>query len=300
MGKSKKSSSVSTVAPPDYYKDDIVYALDEAKRLYDAGAPDYYGGQMTAGLDPLQQESMQRTVDMARAGNPLVKQAQGFASDVLGSQAGENPYLADMVKKMGLDANAAVMGNFNKSGRLGSGANVDTASRAYADATLPYMFDQYNRDMSNKFQAAGMAPTLAEQDYLDAGRIGTVGDIMQAQEQQKLSEDYNKWQYETNAPYTALDAYANLVYANPASDYTTTTSVQKTGGGGLGSALGTIASIASMFTPAGPLAGMASGMGFGVGSMLSGLGATNLGGGLMKAFGSGQQMLSGGNSIYWK
>lgn len=300
MGKSKKSSSVQTVSPPDYYKDDIVFALDEAKRLYNEGAPDYYGGQMSANLDPLQMEAINRTVDMARTGSPLVDQAQNVVSDMMTRQAGQNPYLDQMLAKYGADANAAVMANFNKSGRMGSGANAATAATAYADATLPHLFNQYNTDMSNRLNAASMAPTLAEQDYLDAGRIGTAGDILRGQSQQQLDEALQKWQYETNAPYTLLDAYTNTVYGSPAADYTTTTSVQKQSGGGLGSALGTIASIASMFTPAGPLAGMASSAGFGVGSMLSGLGATNLGGGLMKAFGSGQQMLSGGNSIYWK
>lgn len=237
---------------------------------------------------------------MARTGSPLVDQSQQFVSDILSTPSGQNPYLDQMLQKYGREANAAVMANFNKSGRMGSGANAATAASAYADATLPLLFQQYNTDQQNKFNAANMAPSLAEQDYLDINRIATAGDIMQAQDQQGINEAFTRWQYDANAPQKLLDAYLNSVYSSPAANLTTTTNTQKQSGGGLGSVLGGIASIASMFTPAGPLAGIGSSMGFGVGSMLSGLGATNLGGSLMGAFGSGQTMLQNGQSIYWK
>jgi len=277
-GKGKKTSTqTQTVELPPYLTNELKYGIEESRRLYDEGVPAYFEGPSYAGFDPLQQEAMNRTLDMARQGSPLVDKAQGFVGSTLDTPSGQNPYLDQYLQKIARETNAVVQSNFNKSGRLGSGANAATAGRAITEAQLPFLFSQYNQDNANKFQAAGMAPGLAEQDYIDVNRIGTVGDAQQGMSQNAINDALQKWQYETNGDATLLDQYLSRINDSGANALTTTTNMTQTkGGGGLGSVLGSALSLASMFTPAGPLAGLGAAGGFGIGSALQGLGMGNM------------------------
>lgn len=275
----KKTTSTQTVSSPAYLQNQLEYGASEARKLYDKGAPAYFSGATKAGLDPVQQEALQKTLALARSGSPIVRSAQKFAQDTLDTPSGQNPYLEAIVGKAQRDANALVVGNFNKAGRFGSGANVDTAGRAVTDASLPFLFNQFNADQNNKFTAAGMAPGLADQDYNDAARIGTVGDAYQQQSQNTIDDATAKWSYDANAPQQLLQNYLQSIYASPGNNDKTTVGTTKEGGGGLGSTLGTLAGLASTFATG----GMAAPLGFGIGSALSKHGMSTIGN-LMKQY----------------
>lgn len=292
MGKGgKTSTSTSTIAAPAYLQSQLEFGAQQARNLYEKGAPAYFSGPTKAGLDPVQQEALQKTLDLARAGSPLVKSAQGFAQDTLDTPSGQNPYLEAIVGKAQRDANSLVLSNFNKAGRFGSGANVETAGKAVTDASLPYLFNQFNTDQQNKFTAASMAPTFAQQDYNDAARIGTVGDVYQGQTQNGITDAFNKWQYDAAAPQNMLSNYLNSIYSSPGNkDTTTTTNTTEKSGSALSNTLQGIAGIASMFVPGGQFAALGMGaMGglSGVGQALSGVGMANVGGRAMNTIANG-------------
>lgn len=270
MGLKGGSKSTSTVSVPKYLENELKYGLSEARSLYDQGAPEYYSGQTYANFDPLQEEAMQGTVDLARAGSPLVKSAQGYIQSTLDTPSGQNPYLDSMLEKYARTASAQTMANFNKSGRFGSGANVATAGQAISDATLPYLFQQYNQDNANKFQAAQMAPSMAEYDFNNLNRIASVGDVRQSMAQQAIDEDINRYNYNQNAQSNWLDQYLARVNSSKANDLTTTTQKTKSSPNVLGAAL----SLGTMAM------GMPVGMGAGLGGAM-GLGSSTVGGTLL-------------------
>lgn len=294
-GKSSTQTSTTTSAPPDYLDSQLRYGTSQIRADYDAGPNPLYPYSTIKGFDPLQMEAAQGTVDLARAGSPLVKSAQTLIQDTLdGKFVGGNPYLDDLLATYGTKAASASNAIFNKSGRLGSGANATNAAKAVSDATLPYLFDQYNTERNNQYQAAQLAPGMANLDFENLNRIAAVGDARQTMDQAKLDEEVARWQYENGGGDDMnLDQYLQRIYGSPGFQYgtetNTTTSKQK--GGGLGSVLGTALSLGSMFVPGGQFAGMGLGMGGGLSGILGGLGASNAAFGLSTG---GQGLFNGG------
>ena len=302
-GKGKKTSTQTQVSkPPGYLGRANEYGLDAARALYDKGPDQYYPNNMVQGFDPLQSEAANYTVEMARNGSPLIRSSQNLIQDTLdGKFIGGNPYIDDLLLSYGNKANSMVMSNFNKSGRMGSGANAATAGRAITDATLPVLFDQYNTERNNQYMAAQVAPELAEQDFINQNRIAAVGDARQAQGQRVIDADVNKWNFNQQADDMALDQYLQRVYGSPGWNFgtTTNTQTQSGGGGGLGSILGAAASIGSMFVPGMQGMGLA-GLSGGLSGMLSsaGLANTMLGRG-MGGFSGASTPLASGGAINW-
>lgn len=272
-GKGKqKSTSTSTVKVPKYLSKELQYGVEQARSLYDQGAPAYYPDQTYADFTPAQIEAMNSTMERGRYGSDVGNAAQGYATDVLeGNYLNDNPYLDQIMQRYGAQANSQVLGAFNKSGRLGSSANVATAAQSVGDATLPFLFQNYGNERNMQQAAAAMAPQLADMDYTDLAAMAGVGDAQQMQNQRGIDEKMNRYNYDAQAPSMWLDNYLQRINQSGANNLTTTqnTTTQKSGGG-LGSVLGGALSIGSMFLPGGALAstalglGSAGGLGFGL------------------------------------
>lgn len=285
---SKKSTSTSTVTVPPYLERELRYGLSEARDLYDQGAPEYYPDQTYADFDPLQTEAQEATIARARDGSPLVQGAQDLTQRTIdGEFLQGNPYLDQLLERYGAKANSQVLGAFNKSGRLGSGANVATATQAVSDATLPFLFNTYENERGRQVQASQFAPSLADYDYRDIAALDAVGGVRQGQEQLGIDEDVARYSYNAMAPSNWLDQYLQRVNTSGANNLTTQTDVTKTkSGGGLGSVLGTALTVGSMFVPGGQFAalgGSLGGLGSAAGFGLSTGGQSLFGGGLSNA-----------------
>lgn len=297
-GKTQTSTSTQTVEVPEYLERELRYGLSEARDLYDQGAPEFYPNQTYADFDPLQLEAQDATLGRARAGSPLIDSAQDLTQRTLdGEFLQGNPYLDQLLERYGAKANSQVLGTFNQSGRLGSGANVATSQQAIADATLPFLFNTYENERGRQVNASQFAPTLAAEDYRDIAAIDAVGGIRQGQTQLGVDEDVARYNYEATAPSTWLDQYLSRVNSSGANNLTTTTGTQTTktkSGGGLGSALGTALSIGSMLVPGGQFAALGDSLG-GLGSA-AGFGLSTGG----QALGSGgfENMLGAASGKY--
>jgi hypothetical protein len=94
-----------------------------------------------------------------------------------------------------------------------------------------------------------LAPTLAEQDFINAQRLLQAGQAREAYLRQPLEEAMQRYQYQQAAPYQALQSFLGSVYGAPQGSITTR---PMTGNPLLG-ALGGAAAGASL----GPMIGMA-------------------------------------------
>ena len=79
-------------------------------------------------------------------------------------------------------------------------------------------------DQSGDLQAMGMAPTLEQLRYLPSEQMMTIGDLIQQQNQQYLSSDYDRWMSEQMYPYQQLDLMQNALATIMGGGGTTTTS----------------------------------------------------------------------------
>ena len=286
-GKKKKStsSSTQTIEAPSYIRDDLVNISNEAKRLYDEGFPEYYDGETVAAFTPQQQQAIDLTTQRALDGSPLVDEAQNFATDLASGAYQDNPYLNDYLDVLGRQINQRTAQSFNASNRVGSGANVDTASRAITEASLPFLLNQYNTGINQRLQASQLAPTLAREDYYDISKLAGAGEAQQIQDQRFLDEAANEYYYNAQRPYNALNEYANLIYTSPANQHTTTTGTTtntQSGGSALGSIGGLVTAGVGLAT--GNPALIAGGVSSAAGGGGSGFSGGGFGGGFSSLF----------------
>lgn len=292
-GKGSKQTT-SSVTVPQYLDNDLQYGLSQATNLYNQGAPAYYPGQQYADFNPTQTAAQDATIARATNGSPNVNDAQTVNDNTInGDYLNDNPYLDQLMQTYGAQANSQALGTFNKSGRLGSGANVATAGKAISDATLPFLFQNYQNERGLQNQAINEAPTLANQDYTDLSALDAVGDTQQAQTQKGIDQNVAAYNYNQQAPSNWLDQYLARVNGSGANHLTTTTQDQ-TQSSGLGSIIGGGLTLASLFTPGGMFAGAGSGLS----SFLGGLGTSAGAGAATGAAGLTSTGLSGfGSSV---
>ena len=102
----------------------ISYGLDEAKTLYQDGAPSYYGGNTYLGANQAQQDAMAMMQNQANAGSNVLTNSSALANQTLNGDFlnSGNPYLAQATQ---------------------AGADVAT--------------DQYNKAMQNTNSQASMS-----------------------------------------------------------------------------------------------------------------------------------------------
>lgn len=155
------------------------------------------------------------------AGNPLLKAAQGYNSDVLsGKYMNGNPYLEAALAKARGNVTNTVNSQFGTAGRYGSGAHAGILTQQLADAENSARMADYNAQMSRMDQAAQTAPALTQADYIGLPEIlqtTTTGGSL---------------------PYLGTTAYANAL----GNLFNGGTQKQSAGIGGLLGGIGSIAS----------------------------------------------------------
>jgi hypothetical protein len=92
-------------------------------------------------------------------------------------------------------------------GTLHQGA---TAS-AMAQALAPIAYQNYASERGMQQQALGMAPMLANQDYIDASQLFNAGAQMQGQNQALINEQIARYGADSNNNYNNVARYLSLI-----------------------------------------------------------------------------------------
>lgn len=102
-----------------------------------------------------------------RAGNPGVDAAGGYITDVLGGKyANGNPQLQGMIDQTAGDVTSRVNANFGSRGTFGGTAHTTALGKALAEAENSLRYQNYGDEMSRMSGAAGMAPAIAQGEYV--------------------------------------------------------------------------------------------------------------------------------------
>src|SRR5262249_27218344 len=75
-------------------------------------------------------------------------------------------------------------------------------------------------------QAAGMAPALANQDWVDLQNLGQAGQGIDAYNQSLVNAPVNQWNYDQNLAYNKLAQYMGLLTGGGFGSQGTTTQTQ--------------------------------------------------------------------------
>lgn len=285
-----------------------------------AQGPQYFPGQTLAPTDWMVTHAEDLALNRAKAGSPLLTQANEYFSkaargDFLSGNAtargdflNANPYLDAMVNASTRDINRnftenvlpGVASQFAAGGRYGSGAQTGVLGRVSNDYTTNIgdivskirgtnfmnerglMESAIARERGFQTSAAGMLPTLANEDWANISRIAAIGEQRQGRRQDEINADIARWNYNENLPLSKLNAFASILQGTAglggmSSSTTGMTQPSNRLSSMLGGGLGGYALGSSLGAGAGLLAGGAAGAGGGAAAGAAGGAAAGAG-----------------------
>lgn len=232
-----------------------------SQRPYEA-----YPGQRVANLSGDQQLAMTQIRDLATVGNPLVNQAQGQQSNVIGGgMLNANPYIDQVAKSVGdrmgeayatgTRANLASGANMAGGGgvRYNSAAQqmMGNADRSFGDALGSTMSNLYMGNYQNE-RAAQDAASRGSLQFGTFGRGNTEGllnsgGVQQNTTQNILGANYDEWQQRQGWPVQNLGILQGAINPQYGRTSTQTDPGVSTWQGLLGGAMGGAGIARSLF-----------------------------------------------------
>jgi hypothetical protein len=103
-------------------------------------------------------------------------------------------------------------------------------------------YGDYSQERNRMMQGLSMAPTYANQDYIDATALQQAGQGFQQNQQAQLTDQYQRFQEAQQYPYKQLDTLGKGMGLN----FGTTTTLQTPGTSPAATGLGTAASLYSL------------------------------------------------------
>jgi hypothetical protein len=269
--------TTTTTEPPAFIRPFMEYGAQQSRALYETGGPQYYGGNTVVPFSQQTEAALAGTEARATNGSPVNQAAQNYATGILGStptsQFGNvnNPYL-DATFNKAADATQQRL----QSGFAGSGRNIEAARPAASQelgdlANTIYggayenernrMAEDLARQRSTQFGVAGLAPQIANQDYVDLNALQGVGGQVEDLAGNLMQDQAARWDFSQNAPQMNLDNYIQRITGSyPGQNATQTTPTYRNrGAGALGGAMAGAAAGSQIYPGWGTLVGAAAG-----------------------------------------
>lgn len=240
-GGGQQDSTTTTSIDPEI-KPYVTYGLEEAKRLYETGSPQFFPGKTYVSPSEQTQQALQMAQQRAIQGSPLTGAAQAETLATIQGR-GVNPFLAGALEQtnrlageqfnrniQNLQSSAASAGRYG-SNAMGqqAGQAQDIFARALAEQGGQLAYNSAEAERARQMAAVGAAPQMAQADYADIQRLLSVGGAREAQSAAELQDAMNRFNFQQNLPQMKLQQYANL-YSSAPQGSTTTQTATPTGG----------------------------------------------------------------------
>lgn len=240
-GGGQQSSTTTTSIDPSI-KPYVTYGLEEAKRLYETGSPQFFPGQTYVSPSEQTQQALQMAQQRAIQGSPLTGAAQAETLATIQGK-GVNPFLAGALEQTNRLAGEQFNRNIqnlqssaSSAGRYGSnamgqqaGTAQDIFARALAEQGGQLAYNSAEAERNRQMAAVGAAPQMAQADYADIQRLLSVGGAKEAQSAAQLQDAMNRFNFQQNLPQMKLSQFANLFSSVPQGS-TTVQKATPTGG----------------------------------------------------------------------
>lgn len=240
-GGGKQDSTTTTSIDPSI-KPYVTYGLEEAKRLYETGSPQFFPGQTYVSPSEQTQQALKMAQERAMAGSPLTGAAQAETLATIQGK-GVNPFLAGALEQTNRLAGENYLRNIQKlqsgassMGRYGSAAQgqqtgqaQDIFARALTEQGGQLAYNSAEAERNRQMAAVGAAPQMANADYADIQRLLSVGGAKEAQSAAQLQDEMNRFNFAQNLPQAKLSQFANLFSSVPQGTQTVQTATP-TGG----------------------------------------------------------------------
>lgn len=216
-------NSTTTNAPPEYLEEDVKYAAQQGRALYESDSPAYFPYSTATPFTPEQDLALGLQTNRAIQGSPTQQAGsdvynQTLAGDFLGQG---NPYMDAAAQSAWSQVRPAVESTFASSGRgggVGTGAGVaetEAMARGFGNAIAPLAYRNYGQERGIQSQFAANAPQYAQQDYNDINQLGGAGEAYQSQNAAQLQDAMNRFNYQQNLPQQKLNQYQAGLYGSP-------------------------------------------------------------------------------------
>ena len=259
----------------------LSYGLSEAQKQYQAGGPQYYGGQTYVSPSQTTQTGLQALEARASRGSPLTGAAQGqLQSTIQGNYLSGNPFFqgafnpaAQAAESKFKESLGSIGSAASKAGRYGSGAMSTMQqgasgqfAKTLADTAGALAYENYAAERGRQQAATLAAPQMAQADYGDIQNLIKAGQLREGYTGAQQQADINKFNFQQNQPQVNLTNYLSGVYGNPLGR------MQQSAGGqagpsGFQNLLGTAATLGGLYKNVGGTQGLSQ-----IGNWLSGSG----------------------------
>ena len=203
------------------------YLQDLLKRQQQVTNTPYQQSPNTAmTANPYLQTAWDATANRALQGSPVMSAAnEQLQKTISGGYLQGNPYLQgqidsaqgdlarnfNLVNKPGWDTRMARSGGFNSGVAEMASNDYGNLANAMGRIGSDMRFNAYSAERQMQQQAMGMAPTFANQDYVDAQQLQNVGAQRQVFDQAQADQNYKWWQEAQQYPQQKLNDYARIV-----------------------------------------------------------------------------------------
>ena len=174
---------------------------------------EFFPGQTYVEYSPETEQALAAQTARATGGNPLLGLAQQQTGATLaGEYLGQNPYLDQLQESVMSTVMPGVDTQFNlASGRFGSPAHAEALSRGVTRGMAPYLFGEYGAERGRQQAAAGMAPSMAREDYFDISQLGRVGTAREDLERLALQDEIARFQFAQQEPTQRVQDYMGIL-----------------------------------------------------------------------------------------
>lgn len=154
---SKKTKTTQTNKP--IYSGQIEGAAGGITSAYNAAQPAI--GQFSGNASGVSNDLFAKF----REGDPTIRAAQGYIQDTLSGDPTQNPYLDDMISISNDRVRNTLQSQMGTRGATGGSAYYDLIGRGLAQNETGMRYQDYDREMQRRAQAAGMAPGVSAAQY---------------------------------------------------------------------------------------------------------------------------------------
>jgi len=181
--------------------------------------------------NPYLQAGWEATANRAMYGSPVMGAANTEAQNVIeGGKLNANPYLdqniADAqgdltdawnrVQKPAWDTAMLNSGSFGNSAvQQANGYAAEGLQKNLGRIASDMRGQNYNQERGYQMQAMGMAPTFAQNDYMDSAALAGVGNAAQQFSQNAANQNQQWWQQAQDYPRQQLNLYGQAVSGQP-------------------------------------------------------------------------------------
>lgn len=219
----------------------LMQGFGDLQKRYSQGAPGFFPGSTVAGMSGFTRDSLNAMADRARTGNPLMDQAGGEISKILGGgyldpnnnpgfQGALSAAIRPITNAFSSEVMPGIDSAFSSAGRYGSGMQgqaysdaSENLARGIGDVSANMAFNNYGMERGNMMSALGMAPAMAANDYRDISMLGLAGQGMEGYDQRMIDADRERYDYNANKDMGWLANYVGLLGGAPPPTTTSTT-----------------------------------------------------------------------------